>query len=111
MVATVPTHVPKFGLPDRFSVACGSIVIVVFWFVRGAGWLGVVAGCTWVEQLKLAVLLGNGQLVPAIAGVVRAAAPYLGLALLVASILPLCVALLCVLYALLGLLCSVYLIK
>ena len=75
------------------------------------GFLGVVAGCTWLEQLQLAVLLGNGQLVPAIAGVVHAAAPYLGLDLSVASILPLCVALLCVLYALLGLLCSVYLIK
>ena len=104
MIATVPAHEPKFGLPDRSSVACGSIVIVVFWFVRGAGWLGVVAGCTWVEQLKLAVLLGNGQLVPAIAGVVHVAAPYLGLAPLVGSIMLLCVALLCVLCALIGLL-------
>ena len=49
--------------------------------------MGVVAGCTWVEQLKLAVLLGNGQLVPAIAGVVPVAAPYLGLAPVVAGIL------------------------
>ena len=86
-------------------------VLLFLWFSGGVGFLGVVAGCTWLEQLQLAVLLGNGQLVLAIAGVVRAAAPYLGLALSVASILPLCVALLCVLYALLGLLCSIYLIK
>ena len=87
------------------------VVLLLPWFSGGVGLLGVVAGCTWLEQLQLAVLLGNGQLVPVIAGVVRAAAPYLGLALSVASTLPLCVALLCVLYALLGLLCSVYPIK